>query len=204
MGQEIWRQVVGFEGLYEVSNMGAVRSIFYRKNRGPFLMKFYRHSNYYGDDDNRYRIVTLWKDKKKYKIFVHVLVATAFIPNPDGKKEVDHINGIRYDNRVENLRWVTRSENRQNPISKKRMSESHKGRYGAQTSHYHGVVQLTMDGEFIKAWESISTAVRMLGVRQSGVTACCIGRYGSSGGYKWKYIEDYNHSGTELAEEKDD
>ena len=201
MKKDIWLPVVGFEGLYDVSNFGRVRSVFYHKKRGPFMMKFFRHSNYFGDDDNRYRIVTLWKDKKKYKIFVHVLVATAFIPNPEGKKEVDHINGIRYDNRVENLRWVTRSENRQNPISKKRMSDAHRGCFGAKNNYHHGVVQLTMDGKFIKEWESISTAVRMLGVRQSGVTACCVGRYGSSGGYKWKYIEDYRQNGTDIAEE---
>lgn len=191
MEEEIWKPIVGFEGLYDVSNKGRVRSIFYHKKRGPLIMKFYRHSNYYGDDDNRYRIVTLWKDKKKHKIFVHVLVATAFLPNPGEKKEVDHINGVRYDNQVENLRWVTRSENRQNPISKKRMSESHKGRYGAQTSHHHKVVQLTTGGDLIKEWESISTAVRALGVRQSGITACCSGRYKSSGGFKWMYLEDF-------------
>lgn len=198
MEQEIWKPVEGYEGLYEVSNMGNVRSLAYRKDGVARIMKPWPHSTFYGSNGNRYQVVSLWKNKKGRKIFVHKLVAMAFKPNPDGKKEVDHINAIRYDNRADNLRWVTRSENRQNPISKRRMSESHKGRYGAQTSHHHGVVQLSIEGEYIRKWESISTAVRELGLRQSGITACCSGRYVSSGGYKWKYVEDYRPDGTNL------
>lgn len=198
MSEEFWKPVSGFEGLYEVSDIGRVRSVFYRKSRGPIIMKFYRHSNYYGDDDNRYRIVTLWRDKRKYKIFVHRLVAEAFLPNPDKKKEVDHINGIRYDNRVDNLRWVTRSENRQNPISKQRMREAHRGCFGSLNSHHHSVSQFTLDGKFIRQWESISAAVREIGIGQSSISLCCSGRYKSAGGYIWRYKENCDCTGTEI------
>lgn len=111
--KEEWRDVVGYEGFYEVSSIGRVRS----KNR-----KIMRAGNQVTIDgkelvaktDKRYHYVTLSKNGAKKHKYIHRLVAIAFIDNPDGHVEIDHINRVRTDNRVENLRWVSRIENEHN------------------------------------------------------------------------------------------
>jgi hypothetical protein len=102
MESEEWKDVVGYEGLYQVSSLGNVR----RDGRNRTL-----HTN-----PNGYHKMDLYKDAVCKWFGVSRLVALAFIPNPDNKPEVDHINKNRIDNRVENLRWVTSKENKETAI----------------------------------------------------------------------------------------
>lgn len=99
---EVWRPVVGFEGYYMVSNLGRIKSL-HKRYEGLILTPY--------DEGHGYRMVDLYKDNIKQKCRVHRLVAMAFIPNPLNKREVDHINFIRDDNRACNLRWATSKEN---------------------------------------------------------------------------------------------
>ena len=108
---EEWRPVVGYEGLYEVSNIGRVR------NASGLIMSLYKNNK-------GYYMINLWDGKKHNHWLVSRLVAIAFIPNPDNKPNVDHINTDQSDNRVENLRWCTQSENLANPISRARLNEA--------------------------------------------------------------------------------
>jgi hypothetical protein len=96
---KIWKDIVGYEGIYKISEDGEVQNA--KKNK---LLKCY--SNMYG-----YTVVGLSKEGTFKHYFVHRLVALAFIPNPLGKKEVNHINGVKQDNNISNLEWCTRSEN---------------------------------------------------------------------------------------------
>ena len=130
---EEWRAVKDYEGLYEVSNIGRIKSLNYNGTGKEGLLK--QQSNHKG-----YKTVMLRKDNKGKTFKVHRLVAEAFIPNPENKPQIDHINCIRDDNRVENLRWVTGKENMENPLTKdkrkaiyseetkKKMSEAKKGK----------------------------------------------------------------------------
>lgn len=123
--EEIWRPVKGYEGIYEVSNIGNVRSLDRYDATGrlkPGVNKSTRINPHTG-----YPTVHLNRDGEQKLREVHRLVAEAFIPNPESKEEVDHINTIKHDNRVENLRWATRSENALNPITRKQNSERQKG-----------------------------------------------------------------------------
>ena len=98
---EEWRDVVGYEGLYQVSNLGRVKS-FHKNNAKIITPK---------PDNHGYLRVVLCKDFKKKNRMVHVLVAQAFIPNPESKRQVNHIDGNKTNNHVSNLEWVTPAEN---------------------------------------------------------------------------------------------
>lgn len=115
---EIWKDIKGYIGLYQVSNFGRIKSL-RRKIISPT-------GNYYSkekilttnaNDGLGYVRIQLFKNNKSKCVRVHRLVAEAFIPNPYNKRDVNHKNGIKSDNRVENLEWATRSENELHSIS---------------------------------------------------------------------------------------
>lgn len=174
---EIWKPVVGYEGLYEVSSYGRVRSLNYNHTNKSKLLKQDLCKN------NNLR-VTLYNHTKK-RFLVHRVVAEAFIPNPYNKPEIDHINTIRTDNRVENLRWVTHTENMNNPITHTKSINS-KLRH---TYNMKAVKQFSKDGAFIQEYKCTREAERATNIDHTVINKCCKGIYKTAGGFIWKYIE---------------
>ena len=123
---EIWKPVKDYEGLYEISSLGRVKNLNYR---GTGKEKILKNT----EDRKGYSTISLRKNEKRKLLKVHRLVAEAFIPNPESKPCVDHINTIRNDNRVENLRWVTNKENNNNPLTKKKYSKNHREQNSEET-----------------------------------------------------------------------
>ena len=120
---EIWKDIEGYERLYQVSNEGRVKSLERTVESVSHGKPCIRHIKGYMrafsiNPINGYLTVSLCKDGKEKTYNVHRLVAEAFIPNLDNKPCIDHISTIKYDNRVENLRWCTQKENLNNPLSK--------------------------------------------------------------------------------------
>ncbi len=120
---------------------------------------------------------------------VHRIVAEAFIPNPKGKPCIDHINTIRTDNLVENLRWCTCEENNNNPLSLEH--NGMRGKFGVEHPTSISIVQLSLDGQFIKKWSATMEVERELGIFHSNITACCKGKLKSAGGYCWMYYSEW-------------
>ena len=175
--EEIWKEIEGYPN-YQVSNMGRVKSLNYNRTGKEKIMKL-------RTDKGGYLSVNFHKDKKQTTNKVHRLVAEAFIPNPENKPCIDHINTVRTDNRVENIRWATYKENGNNPISKNNYSTSHKGK------NTKSVLQFTKEWELVKKWDSLREAELELGIKR--LYKYCGNKYGckSAGGYIWQYADDY-------------
>lgn len=108
---EIWKDVVGYEGLYQISSFGNVKSLGKTIDKGKFGKVFFPEKLLSVFIDNQYFYIGLHKNKKQKKISIHRILAIAFIPNPENKPFINHKNGIKTDNRIENLEWVTPKEN---------------------------------------------------------------------------------------------
>lgn len=170
---EIWKDIEGYEGLYQVSNMGRVKSLNYNHGFKEKVMKPTINGS-------GYPIVSLCKDGKKKSYCVHKLVATSFICNPENKPCIDHINTIRTDNRVENLRWTTPKENNNNVLTRLK-------RYGANNYKARKVLQFTKEGVFVRKWGCIVDASRELNIGHQHISSCCLGKRKIAYGFIWKY-----------------
>ena len=175
---EEWRSVTGYEGYYEVSNFGRVRSLdrevtmkngVCRKTRGKILSL----SRY--NSASNYRAVTLSVNGISKKESVHRLVALAFIPNPDNLPEINHKDENKQNNRVDNLEWCDRKYNNTYGTAKIR----------AAITQGKPVLQMR-NGEIINAWPSQGLAAMFTGASQSGISACLRGECMTSGGYEWR------------------
>lgn len=165
--KEIWRDIEGYEGLYQVSSEGRVKSLKYGKEK---ILKGSKNS--WG-----YLLVNLHKEGKQKHYYIHRLVAQAFISNPDNLPEVNHKNEIKTDNRVENLEWCTNQYNINYGTHNKRM---------AKTLSVP-VLQFTKEGEFVCKWDSMIEVERELGFNSGNISNCCRGERKSVYGYKWRY-----------------
>lgn len=154
---EIWRAVKNYEGVYEVSDQGRVKSLSRYVKQDKHIRLVSERILKASKRNDGYKIVSLCRDGNKYIGLVHRLVAEAFLPNPENKMDVDHINTIRDDNRVVNLRWATRKENLNNEISIKRQGKKKK-------------VKCITTGE---VFESITSASKLTKIPHYLISACC-------------------------------
>ena len=120
---------------------------------------------------------------KTNPISVHRIVADQYIPNPNKLKDVNHKNGIKIDNRPENLEWVTRSENL---LHAYRTGKCSQNKMGDKDPRRKAVIQMDMDGNIIKEFSGMHEASRQTGASQASISSCCIGKLKSTNGFKWK------------------
>jgi len=186
---EIWKDIEGFNGLYQVSNLARVKSLKCGKT------KILKQNN-----SNGYLIVSFNKNGEREYPRVHRLVAKAFILNPENKSQVNHKNGIKTDNKLENLEWCTAQENMRHAfdtglkVGKKGenspiFGDKHPlfGKKGKDNKSSKPIYQYTKSCEFIKKWNCMSDAANELKIHNSSISQCAKGKRPSAGKYLWKY-----------------
>lgn len=172
--QEIWKDIKGYEGLYQISSLGRVKSL--PKKSGFLTLKERIMKPFI--KNNGYCSLRLFKNQEIETVYVHRLVAETFINNPNNYPCVNHKNYIKNDNRVSNLEWCTYSMN--NTYSNCQII--------AGASKRIPIAQYTKTGTFIRFWESATKAGKELNIPNTNITACCRGRVKSAYGFKWQYI----------------
>lgn len=188
--EEIWKDVKDYEGIYQVSNLGRVKVLpRKRKNgiKGSYIQKEKLMKPFIS---RRYKEVILRKDNKYKHFRVHRLVATTFIPNTENKPQVNHIDGNKFNNNADNLEWCTQSENQLHAYR----TGLQKPVYGRKNVLAKPVIQLDLEGNYIKTYGSTMEAERQTGANHSNISRCCMKnkKYKSVGGYRWEYMND-NH-----------
>lgn len=185
MKNERWLAVKGFEGLYEVSDQGRVKGVKRKASCGENRERTVRERiiKQKEDKDGYLRVgLSNGKGYQKY-FFVHRLVCEAFIPNPNRKPQVNHINEDKKDNRVCNLEWCTAKENINHGTRNTRVGKKTAERCSKP------VAQFTKEGKLIKTWKSAREAGRQLGFVHGLINKVANGEYKQAYGYVWKYIE---------------
>lgn len=200
---ELWKDIEGFEGRYQVSNLGNVKSLRYGGR--------YEVRNLVPKVNNKgYEWVELWKDRKRSCRQIHRLVATAFIPNPDPEcyTIINHKDENPRNNRVNNLEWCDYKYNSKYFLDRHRMefgetmSKALKGkakinRYGIRTKygvygpykHKQSVAQIDKNGNVVKVWDCLSQITREENKSQWSITQCCEGKRKTAYGYKWHFVD---------------
>ena len=135
-----------------------------------------------------YERIVLSKYNKKTHFSIHRLVAIAFIPNPENKPQVNHKNGVKTDNKVSNLEWVSRKENIQHSYKTlhRKANMPWKDKFGALHPRSK-IIQQIKNGKTIAEFYGANEAERKTGISHSNIIACCKGRLNYTGGYQWKY-----------------
>lgn len=181
--QEIWKDIKNYEGYYQVSNLGNVKSLSRKIGN-----KYYKSKMLKKSDNRGYLQVQLWKHSNMKWSLIHRLVAEAFIPNPEHKLQVNHIDGNKSNNEVSNLEWVSRSENQLHSYHVLKTKPSMKGRFGKTHVRAVKVNQFDKNGNFIKTWDSIIEASKKVGIPACCITNCAKLRRKSAGNFIWEYV----------------
>lgn len=172
--KEIWKDIENYEGLYQVSNLGRIKS--FPRNGTIKQERILKQTI----DNNGYLIVGLHKNNKAKKVCVHWLVANAFIPKKETDEVINHIDGNKLNNTLNNLERCTQSHNVKESI-----------RLGLQIPYNEKpVIQYDLQGNFVKEWKSGSEAGRQLNISQSNISACCRGLRRQANGFVWKFKEE--------------
>lgn len=189
MENEIWKDIEGYEGLYQVSNLGRVKSLerkvltkngSYRSHKER-IVAISRTGNIH-KDGSYYLKVVLTKNSIRKNFILHRLVAKYFCnnPNPEKYTEVNHIDENKHNNKASNLEWCDRKINNHHSLITEKLNEAKK----------KAVLQYSLSGEFIAEFSGIREAAREVGLKtHKHIGECCHGREKTAGGYIWKFKE---------------
>ena len=177
---EQWKDIKNYEGIYQASNLGRVKRL-YKNGKEKILTQRMQ---------NGYMVVDLCIRGQRKNLKVHRLIAEAYIINPLGKPCVNHKNGIKTDNKIENLEWCTYSENIKHAYKTGLKITTIKQKEATSERKSKKTLQYDLQGNFIKEWKSATEAAMCLKTKQKNISACCRGERKISCGYKWIYKKE--------------
>lgn len=176
INEEVWKDVEGYNGDYQISNLGNVKSFKYKKPR--ILKPHY--------DKRGYARLILRKDNNDFGHYIHRLVAQAFIPNPNNYPEVNHKDENPRNNTISNLEWCTKKYNN-NYGTKIERTKANTNYLEIADKNSIPVLQYDLQGNFIKKWKSANECKRTLGYDNSFIAKCCRGEMYTAYKHIWKY-----------------
>ena len=174
---EEWRDIEGYEGAYQVSNLGNVKTLSWHQTGEQRLLKQVTH--YKG-----YKEARLSKNGKMKTFFVHRLVCKAFIPNPNNYSEINHKDENKLNNRADNLEWCDRKYNINYGTAKQRIHN----KMVNNPKRSKRVGQYDLEGNLIAMFDSVREVERRLGFCNGDISRCCVGKSRHSHGYLWRHI----------------
>lgn len=181
----MWKDIVGYEGLYQISNLGNVRSLNYKNTKEcKNLVKKINNKGY--------EYVTLSKQKEYKPFLVHRLVATAFIQKVDGFTIVNHKDENPLNNSADNLEWCNHKYNSDYYFSRHGEEFSNTIRIkktGRIIKNNKKVAQKSLKGETIRIFDNSVMVEKELGYYRSSIVACCKKKRKTAHGYKWEFVE---------------
>lgn len=186
---EVWKDIPGYEGCYQASSLGNIKSLSRLVGHPKGGLKLTKEKIIKKQKgSNGYLIVGIYKNGEGGSKTVHRLIALTFIENPDNKKEVNHKDGHKKNNTVENLEWATVSENRHHAFDTGlQKGPMHMlGMKGALCKHSKPVFKLLLSGKRIRYVSTIDAQIKT-GVDRSMISKCAMGKMKMAGGYKWEY-----------------
>jgi hypothetical protein len=176
-----WIDIKGYEGLYKINRQGQIKRLKgYQASEERILTPI--------DNGRGYLGVGLCKNGKKKRFYIHRLMAETFILNPEKKEQVNHLNGVKSDNRLENLEWATRSENQRHMYEVLGYKGANTGRFGALCAKSKAVVQMDLNGVILNTFTAVMEAQRCTGISESNIRSCIYKKHKHAGGFKWAYI----------------
>lgn len=190
--EEIWKDIPDYEGFYEASSLGHIRSKDRKLGNRTYLGKIIKPQ----DNGHGYYHITLAVHKKHTQFYVHRLIAMTFLPNPNKLPEVNHKDENPANNCVDNLEWCTSKYNSNYGNHGKHVSEGSKKsnrkhlaciKNGMRTAK--PVAQMTLDGTVIKVWPSMGQAAKQGIFNRCNIRECCIGNNYQHKGFRWKFIK---------------
>lgn len=181
--EEIWKDIEGYEGLYQVSNQGRVRSLGRTViNNGSIQLikgKILKSMN----NGFGYLYINLCKNSKIKRTAIHRLVAKAFISNPNNLPQVNHKNEIKSDNRAENLEWCDSKYNANYGNRNVKCTETKRNKYGKKVKQYD------INGDLVNIMY-IGDAIKIKKIHYANLIKCCKGKQKTAGGYIWRYADE--------------
>ena len=189
--KEIWKSITGFEGLYEVSSLGKVRSlpryVACKNNSNRFINGKILNPSVSHDG---YKYVDLSNKCIKYRFKIHRLIAISFIDNPKNNPQINHKDGNKLNNNVSNLEWCTNSENQKHAHLIGIKKTPIVAISGENNPNNKPIVQISLDGRILNKFYSATEAMKITNINRGHIRSVCLGKRKTAGGYKWKEIKN--------------